>query len=155
MKHIMAAAAIAAVCAMPAAADVSVSGQVEKPFRLSMADLQAMPPTSVTVSYAPKKHAPQHGTFKGVLLWTLLVRAGIIDGPAHDAHIRHAILVSGSDGYTALIALGEIDPEYEGKQVILAYDKDGAPIANAPKLIVPGDGEGGRNVFDVVRADVQ
>jgi len=35
--------------------------------------------------------------------------------------LRHTIVVTGRDGYAAVLALAEIDPEFEGKQVVLAY----------------------------------
>jgi hypothetical protein len=33
-------------------------------------------------------------------------------------------VVTGRDGYAAVLALAEIDPEFEGKQVLLAYRRD-------------------------------
>ena len=35
--------------------------------------------------------------------------------------LRHTIVVTGRDGYAAVLALAETDPEFEGKQVVLAY----------------------------------
>ncbi|HEX4081153.1 MAG TPA: hypothetical protein VHX61_19995 [Rhizomicrobium sp.] len=48
------------------------------------------------------------------------------------------------------------NPDFEGKNVILAYAKDGklAP-ADGIRLIVPGDHHGGRDVRDVVTIEVR
>jgi hypothetical protein len=71
------------------------------------------------------------------------------------ARLRRTIMVTGRDGYTAVLALAEIDPEFEGKQVVLAYRRDGKPIdGNALRLVVPGDRRSGRSVRDVVRIDL-
>jgi hypothetical protein len=37
--------------------------------------------------------------------------------------------VTGRDGYVAVPALAEIDPDFEGKQVILAYRRNGEVLA--------------------------
>lgn len=63
--------------------------------------------------------------------------------------------MTGRDGYTAVLALAEVDPEFEGKQVLLAYRRDGQPMdGHALRLVVPGDHHGGHSVRDVVRIDL-
>ena len=47
------------------------------------------------------------------------------------------------------MALGELDPHYEGKSVILAYAGGDPPSFSALRLVVPGDAHGGRSVRDV------
>jgi hypothetical protein len=48
------------------------------------------------------------------------------------------------------LALGELDPNYEGKLVILAYEGGEPPASStALRLVVPGDVHGGRSVRDV------
>jgi hypothetical protein len=70
------------------------------------------------------------------------------------AHL--AARITGADGYTALIALGEIAPQFEGKKVLLDHEMNGFSLpGRALRLIVPGDGLGGRSVRDVVRIDVE
>jgi hypothetical protein len=66
--------------------------------------------------------------------------------------LRHYVTATGSDGYQALVAYGEIDPNFEAKNVLLAITPDGASLADAgPRLVVPGDKRGGRYVSNVVR----
>ncbi|MBV8095295.1 MAG: hypothetical protein JO110_19105 [Acetobacteraceae bacterium] len=72
------------------------------------------------------------------------------------ARLRRIVTVSGRDGYTAALALAEIDPEFEGKQVLLAYRRDGEPMpGNQLRLVVPGDRRGGRSVRDVVKMELR
>jgi hypothetical protein len=54
------------------------------------------------------------------------------------------------------LALGEFDPHYEGKQVLIAY-AGGKPSASmsSPRLVVPGDAHDGRNVRDVATIELR
>jgi DMSO/TMAO reductase YedYZ molybdopterin-dependent catalytic subunit len=91
----------------------------------------------------------------GALLWSLLEQAG---GLATDprTRLRRSVAVTGRDGYVAVLALAEIDPEFEGKPVLLAYRRDGQPMGgNELRLVVPGDHRGGRSVRDVVRIELR
>jgi DMSO/TMAO reductase YedYZ molybdopterin-dependent catalytic subunit len=136
------------------AAGFSLGGDVQNPAQMTVADLQALPPTNVSVTFLTS-HGPESGSYTGVLLWTLLNNA-VIAGD-EKSRLHHTVLVSGSDGYTVAIAVGELDPNFEGKQVIIAYAKDGQPLSAAEglRLIVPGDKHGGRAVKDVVHIEVK
>src|SRR5262249_13639344 len=83
----------------------------------------------------------------GVLLWTLLEKAHPIDEPGKNASLKHTLLITGRDSYAVALALSEIDPHYEGKQVIVAYS-GGEPAASMSSLrvVVPGDAHCGRSV---------
>lgn len=153
MKTIWTALAFALVCTGAFSESLAITGSVASPLQLSLTDLKALPPATVTWSYTTRKHGDQKGTFTGPLLWTLLSKASVQDKDAK-THLRHVIMVSGSDGYTVALAIGEIDPSYEGKSVLVAYEKDGQPL-DGLKLVVPGDREGGRAVSDIAKIDVQ
>jgi hypothetical protein len=61
----------------------------------------------------------------------------------------------GSDGDAAIVAFGEIDRGFGANRVLLAYDEDGTDLCAArPRLVVPGDIEGGRYVTNVVNVHV-
>ena len=139
-----------------AGASLSISGRVQHPQSLSLADLQKLPPTNVQVSFVTG-HGTEAGTFTGVLLWTLLGGAGLIDEAGKNARLRHTIVVTGRDGYAVALSLGEIDPDFEGKPAILAYAKDGIPLdaSDGIRLIVPNDKHGGRAVKDVAGIEVR
>jgi hypothetical protein len=65
------------------------------------------------------------------------------------------VSVTASDAYQALVAYGEIDPSFEGKQVLLATTQDGVSLADqGPRLVVPGDIAGGRYVTGVVKVRI-
>jgi hypothetical protein len=53
------------------------------------------------------------------------------------------------------VALGELDPDYGNKQVLLAYHStDGSASFDHLRLLVPGDVHGGRAVRDVAKIEV-
>jgi DMSO/TMAO reductase YedYZ molybdopterin-dependent catalytic subunit len=133
-------------------ASVAIGGQVQHPGPVTVADLQKLPATTVPVSFMTGKGS-ESATYTGALLWTVISTAAPIDGPRKNAGLRHTYLVTASDGYAVALSEGEIDPNIEGKSVILAYEKDGKP--SGIRLIVPGDKHGARAVHDVVKIDVQ
>ncbi len=160
MRRVCFASLVAALLCLGAAAradearNIVIGGAVEHPLTLTPAQLRALPPVEVSVTQQTD-HGPVEGKFRGALLWTLIGRAGLADGPGKNAYLRHSILVtSGRDGYAASLGEGEIDPKLEGKQVILAYEKDGAPLADM-RLVVPGDAHASRGVQDVATIEVQ
>jgi hypothetical protein len=122
--------------------------------RLTPEELGRFPVTGVEVP-VPEGHGTGRIRYAGVLLWTLLNQAGL-EGMQARERVRQVVTVTGQDGYAAVLALGEIDPAFEGKQVLIATAADGRPIgASSLRLVVPGDRRGGRSVRDVVRIEVR
>ncbi|HKM65426.1 MAG TPA: molybdopterin-dependent oxidoreductase, partial [Acidisphaera sp.] len=122
------------------------------PERVVTADeLAALAAVQVTVAVEPG-HGPAQRSYEGPLLWTVLDHAGAIDTAKVRDQVRQTVLITGRDGYTAILALGEIAPEFEGKQVIIAERMDGQPLSPEHlRIVVPGDKRGGRGVRDIVR----
>jgi hypothetical protein len=117
-------------------------------------DLASLPSVRVSVSFVTE-HEPLAGVFTGPLLWSVLGQAGVIDTTKPREQVRRAVLITGSDGYSAALSLGEIAPAFEGKRVIVAEQVNGEPLAAGHlRIIVPGDQRGGRSVRDVVRITV-
>jgi hypothetical protein len=147
-------ALLLAVCG-PAAAQTPVSvvlsGKIAHPRTLSAADLS--PVVTVEVPASAKPDAPKT-QFGGALLWPLLDGAGWVDAPGRKTHLQHVIMAHGRDGYVVALAIAEIDPGFEGKQVLIATTQDGKPLAS-PELVVPGDRRAGRRVHDLVGIEVQ
>ena len=135
-------------------AQVAVSGTVSKPLTLTAADLAAYPQITIHVSFNTS-HGVETADYAGVPLWAVLQKAGVIDGAAKGGHLRHGILVIGADGYGALLSIGEVDPDFANDQAILAIRKDGQPLDEGVRLVVPGDKKGGRSVRHVVGIEVQ
>jgi hypothetical protein len=130
---------------------LTFTGQVRHPHEVTLQELQRLPATSVRISFVTG-HGAEAGTFTGALLWRILNDAVLIDSPGKNASLRHTVIVTARDGYSVALSLGELDPDFEGKEVILAYLKDGSRLG-APdgiRLIVPSDRHGGRTVRDVV-----
>ncbi len=141
------------LAAAPALADVLVDGQVGQPHPWSLEELKTLAPVSAEVTYLTG-HGEEHARFTGVPLWTLLGEARLADDTGKMPGLRHAVLVTGRDGYAVALSFGEFDPEFEGKAVLLAWQRDGKDL-DAPQLVVPGDKRGGRYVHDVARIEVK
>ncbi|HEY1723740.1 MAG TPA: molybdopterin-dependent oxidoreductase [Magnetospirillaceae bacterium] len=156
MKRVVAAAAFCVCIAAPAwAADatLTIDGLVAHPAKLSLDDLKKLPPTELDVTFQTG-HGPEGGHFTGVLLWSLLDQAHLTDDKGKHADLHHTALATGSDGYVIAFSFGELDPDFGGKTAIIAYADNGKPL-DTPRLIIPGDKLGARDVHDLVRIEVK
>ncbi len=117
-------------------------------------EIAKLPTVDVTVSFMTE-HGERKASFSGPLLWDVLTKAGAIDTSKLKDTTRQIVSVTGSDNYVAALAVGEISPEFEGKQVILATSMDGKPLDDGHlRVVVPLDKRGGRSVRDVVKIEV-
>lgn len=128
---------------------------VATPGTYTLANLQSFAPTTLTATYL--SGATQTiDTFTGVSLWTLLTGAGLITDPTiKNDVLRKYVVAVGSDGYEAIISLGEIDPAFGDQPDLVAYaDTAGQLGIGGPdgfaRLVVPGDIAGGRYVSNLV-----
>lgn len=146
-----AARTLAPVTGLPAG-KVLLIGALAHPEILTVADLQKLPAHTETVTFNTST-GPQTHTFTGPLLLDVLTQAGPqFDPTIKNDKLRYYISVSATDNYRALVAYGEIDPNFENKQVLLATSQDNQSLATAgPRLVVPGDLAGGRYVTNVNR----
>jgi hypothetical protein len=140
--------ALALAAAAPEGITLSAPGKQET---LAGSALAALPSVHLDVAFQTE-HGPRKAGFDGPLLWTVLVHEGAIDPSKPREQPRQAVLVTGSDGYSAVLAMGEISPEFANKQVILAESMDGKPLGTDHlRIVVPGEVRGGRSVRDVAR----
>ncbi len=130
--------------------ELALLGRVEHPRTLALDDLKALPPVTVEAA----AHGERTASYTGALLWTLLSAAAPVDDPGKGGRFQHVLLARGQDGYTVALAIGELDPRLENKQVIVAYEEDGKPLP-ALHLAVPGDAHAARNVRDLVSVEVR
>lgn len=153
LAHDATPAAGGAVASPAAAGSVAFSGLLDQAGPITVADLATHPAETVDVTYQTKKGDESH-SFTGTRLWDLLDGMGIqLPADAKNGQLQLVVKVSASDGYVAVISLGEIDPDFGASPVLLAWEQDGEALS-APRLVVPGDAHGGRYVSDVVSIEV-
>ena len=132
---------------------VRVEGAVTTAQSWTLAELRALPSETVSIAQRTDKGLLK-ASFTGVLLWALVDKAGLVNGPQKNAFLRHVIVVSAGDGYTVALSEGEIDPKLEGKAVLIAYARDGKPLDSA-RLVVPGDHQAARSVHGVTAIEIK
>ena len=109
---------------------LTVNGLVEHSLNLTLADIASMPQTTEyapLICAGPPSFTVTEGNWTGVRLWLLLQEAGVLPETVKVAF--HA-----QDGYTTDLA---VDTALRD-DVILAYEKDGAPLSETLRLVVPG-----------------
>lgn len=138
-----------------ASSSISISGAVEHPRTLTLADLKRESAVTQAVMLKTGK-GTLSGRFTGTLLWGLLQQA-VISGTRKNEVIRHTITITGSDGYATVLSAAELDPEFGGEQALLAYEKDGRLLAGPgfARLILPADKSAGRAINGVVSISIQ
>ena len=132
---------------------VAVGGDVAKPFTLTLADLRAMPRTTLKLG-----NAQRPAVYEGVLLAEVLKRAGAPIGPELSGPaVASYVLATAADGYRALFALAEADPEFTNGEILIADTLDGKPLGEGQgpvRLVIPQDKRAARSVRMLQRIDV-
>lgn len=127
---------------------LTVSGDVERPLRLTASDLSRLPRRSVRASDHGKEAA-----FEGVALSDVLKMAGIPTGESlRGKDLVKYLLVDARDGYQVVFALAELDSSFTDREVLLADKRDGKPLSadEGPlRIVVPGEKRQGRWVRQV------
>lgn len=135
-------AGIAAAQTAPSgtASSLTIGGDVATPLTISVADLEKMPQTTLTV-VNPHNHKPEK--YQGVPLDTLLQHCGVPHGEAIRGKWMTAYLVvTAADGYRVVYSLAELDPGFLDSNVLVADQMNGAPLGprEGPlKLVAPRD----------------
>ncbi len=120
------------------AISLSVSGEVEKPLKLTAADLAKLPHRSVRA----KGHDGKEAEFEGVLLVEILKLAGVKFGEElRGKNLALYLVAEAADGYRAVYALPELDPAFTDKLILLAEKRDGKALDSkeGPLRIVVSD----------------
>jgi DMSO/TMAO reductase YedYZ molybdopterin-dependent catalytic subunit len=103
-------------------------------------------------------HGVSHA-YEGVRLTELLRKVGAPTGAmVHAAAVKDYVVVTGADGFRAVLSLAETDGSVQSHPVILADRMDGAPLIphDAPyRLVVDGDKKPSRSVYAVTRIEVK
>jgi DMSO/TMAO reductase YedYZ molybdopterin-dependent catalytic subunit len=126
-----------------------LGGEVLNPKTFDETTLRQYESTKVEVVYGAGSGI-ESGSFVGVLLWDLINEAGVIVDPTRkNDQLRKYVVITGSDGYQVILALGEIIPDFGAQQVVVAYERDGQTLGadqGVARLVVPGDKRGGRHL---------
>jgi len=117
---------------------VLTSDSDHAPVELSPADFHALPHISVTV-HNGHSNAPE--TYSGVALVSLLEKVSAPVGKElHGEAMTSYVIATGSDGYSVVLSLAEIDPSFHACQVIVADSRDGQQLGkNGPFQLVVSD----------------
>ena len=141
-----------------AAGAIEVTGLVQHPGQVTVADLQALSTETVAVTFESGGE-PQDHTFTGVRLIDVIEHLGLAVEPnARNPLLPVYLVVTANDGYQVVVSGGEIDPNFGNVPMLLAWEQDGAPLAgdDGPlRLVAPGDLRGGRYVHGIVSIDVR
>jgi DMSO/TMAO reductase YedYZ molybdopterin-dependent catalytic subunit len=155
---VMAQSGTSAASPAAAATTFTISGLVETPMTLSVADLQKLPARTVNVTFKSGSGDQAH-TFTGALLSDVLNQAKLkLDPKIKNDQLRFFAVVTANDGYATVISWGEIDPSFGDQPVLLAWQQDGKALTGTSgpvRLVTPGDIKGGRYVTGVVSIDVR
>jgi DMSO/TMAO reductase YedYZ molybdopterin-dependent catalytic subunit len=121
------------------AISLSVSGEVEKPLKLTAADLAKLPHRSVRA----KGHDGKEAEFEGVPVVEVLKLAGVKFGDdLRGKNLALYLLVETADGYRAVFALPELDPAYTDKLILLADKREGNPLDDKEgplRIVIPDE----------------
>lgn len=123
---------------------------------ISQEALHALSHQTVTV-HNPHTNADE--TYSGVPLIELLKQVGAPAG--HDIHgkaLSEYIIATGSDGYKAVLALVEAEPDFHPGDVLVADTMNGSPLdaKSGPfKLVVTEDKRPARSVHNLVSIELK
>lgn len=135
-------------------ATLSITGEVATPLLLNLNDLASFKQITQKV----KDRDGEEHEFKGVALIELLQKAGVTTGSKlRGENLAKYLLITAADGYEVLYALAEIDPEFTDQVIMLAVEKDGAPLKSGEgpfRIITPNDKKPARWIREVRTIEV-
>ncbi|MFC8430200.1 molybdopterin-dependent oxidoreductase [Streptomyces sp. NPDC057253] len=139
------------------AAELVLTGDLDRPARLTVSDLLAWPQHRAEVTFECATSGVQRHTFTGPLLHDVLLDAcPAFDPTRRKDRLRFLIAVHGADGHHALLSWAEIDPDFGRAPVLLAATLDDTPLDRAgAQLVPPQDRCGARYIsgIDTIRVD--
>lgn len=109
---------------------LTVTGMVETPLTLKVADLRQLPPANggeIAVTRHNGDKAETITSYKGVRLRDILDKA-VLDAPGHNDVKKLAIIATATDGYAVVFSWGELYNSPAGEGVIVYYEKNGKAL---------------------------
>jgi hypothetical protein len=138
----------------------TLGGAVADPTIVTPATLSALNQSTTETATYLAGSSPTTDTYTGVSLWTLIQDAGLLTDPSiKNDLLRFAVVATGTDGYRAIVSLGEIAPMFGNQPDLVAYADTGGQLGpggsdGALRLVLPGDQAGGRYVSNLVSLQV-
>ncbi len=129
---------------------VKVDGALGEQRTWTVDQLETLPLQTQDTSYlAEAGNKSLHA--RGVPLLDLLNRAKPrFDTKVKRDELRFAVLIHATDRYEAVIAWAEMAADFAAKPVLVDVEEDGKKL-DRPSVLVPGDKDGGRHIYDVDR----
>jgi DMSO/TMAO reductase YedYZ molybdopterin-dependent catalytic subunit len=128
---------------------LEVTGEVRRALSLSVDDLRAL---------AKRRGQAAAGTYGGVRLTDLLEEADIRQDERHALRRSYVVAVA-SDGYQAVFSWGELFNTPVGRGVLVAFERDAAPLRDGEGRIalvsLADERAGARHVKWLTRIDVR
>jgi hypothetical protein len=125
------------------------------PVALSPEDFRALPHINLTVHNG---HSNADETYSGVSLTTLLDKVNApLSKELQKEELTSYVVATGSDGYSVVLSLAEVDPKFHGGQVIVADSRNGQPLGKSGpfELIVSEDKRPARWVHNLDSIELQ
>lgn len=149
-------------CDGGASTSFDVTGDVINPQSFNLQSLEALSPSITVQDYFVAGSSTSQGEFTGVLLWDLLNDVGIEVNPTVKNDLeRKYVVVTGTDCYQAVFAMGELDPTVGGTdQVTIGYaqwvnhQETSLGSNGFARILVPGDKKGARLVSNIAHIQV-
>ena len=136
-------------------ATLRITGEVGHPLVLHATDLLSLRRQTVGVSDEKGVRA----RYEGVPIADLLRRADVPLGKQlRGSRLTLYVVVAASDGYHAVFALPEFDPDFTDRVILLADRRDGHALSASEgpfRIVVPGEKRHARWVREVVGLDIQ
>jgi hypothetical protein len=127
-----------------------VEGEVPTPLRLTSLQMAQLPRQTVQA----KGHDGKDSRYDGVALYEILKKAGLPQGKElRGKAVALYLVAEATDGYRAVFALPELDPDFTDRVILLADHRDGQPLSakEGPlQIVVPGEKRHSRWVRQVV-----
>jgi len=137
----------------PRTGTLEIAGAVPQPVTLRPTELRQLPRTAVRL-----QEDGRTVTYEGVLVAELLKRAGVpLGNDLRGQAVASYLVATAADGYQAVFALPELDPEFTGSEVMVADTVDGKPLFDYQgplRLVAPRDRRGARSVRMLERLEL-
>jgi hypothetical protein len=115
--------------------------------------VRSLPEQTLSLTIRSPRRSSDY-TFKGALLMDYARAAGMLPNEHKQGGFSNMYFKAvADDGMTVVVAYAEIAQAFARKTVLLAYEQDGEAIQKGLRLVVPGDGLGGRSIYGVTTLD--